>query len=182
MEKGRRVWSCKFLIPPHIIANHVSSCSFTGFFDHLKYVLDAHGIKHLRLDGSMSIEQRKEAAETLASDDSIEAMLVSTRAGNMGLNLTAANHVIIIDPQWNPLVEAQAIRRVYRIGQLKAVFVHRLYARGTVDERIKAVQEKKLQAVQNVMGDIAPDLFQRPSEEELMQLFVSFPKPNFVLC
>ena len=124
----------------------------------------------------MSIDARKTAAEQLAGDDSIECMLISMRAGNQGLNLTAANHVILIDPQWNPLVEHQAIGRAFRIGQLKAVFVHRLYVAGTVDDRIRALQAKKMQSVRNVMGQITPDVFQRPSEEELLQLFVSSPK------
>ena len=121
----------------------------------------------------MSIDARKTAAEQLAGDDSIECMLISMRAGNQGLNLTAANHVIIIDPQWNPLVESQAIGRAFRIGQLKPVFVHRLYVAGTVDEKIRELQAKKMKNVRGVMGQITPDIFERPSEEELMQLFVS---------
>jgi SNF2 family DNA or RNA helicase len=70
-------------------------------------------------------------------------MLVSLKAGGTGLNLTAADHVFLLDPWWNPAVEEQAADRAHRIGQDKPVFVHRLVAAGTVEERILELQAKK---------------------------------------
>jgi SNF2 family DNA or RNA helicase len=70
-------------------------------------------------------------------------MLISLRAGGTGLNLTAADHVYLLDPWWNPAVEDQAADRAHRIGQDKPVLVHRLVARDTVEERILALQERK---------------------------------------
>lgn len=73
----------------------------------------------------------------------VPLILVSLKAGGTGLNLTAADTVILYDPWWNPAVEAQAIDRAHRIGQSKPVFVHRLIARGTIEEKILTLQDKK---------------------------------------
>jgi SNF2 family DNA or RNA helicase len=70
-------------------------------------------------------------------------MLVSLKAGGTGLNLTAADHVFLLDPWWNPAVEDQAADRAHRIGQLRPVLVHRLVAEATVEERMLVLQEKK---------------------------------------
>jgi SNF2 family DNA or RNA helicase len=70
-------------------------------------------------------------------------ILVSLKAGGAGVNLTTADTVILYDPWWNPAVEAQAIDRAHRIGQSKPVFVHRLVATGTIEEKILALQERK---------------------------------------
>ena len=70
-------------------------------------------------------------------------MLISLRAGGTGLNLTAADHIFLLDPWWNPAVEDQAADRAHRIGQTRPVLVHRLVARDTVEERILALQHRK---------------------------------------
>ena len=75
--------------------------------------------------------------------NAVPVILVSLKAGGTGLNLTAADTVILYDPWWNPAVEAQAIDRAHRIGQTKPVFVHRLIARGTIEEKILSLQDKK---------------------------------------
>jgi SNF2 family DNA or RNA helicase len=73
----------------------------------------------------------------------------------VGLNLTAADHVFLLDPWWNPAVEDQAADRAHRIGQDKPVFVHRLVARDTVEERILALQERKRQLAESALGEAA---------------------------
>jgi SNF2 family DNA or RNA helicase len=73
----------------------------------------------------------------------VSLILISLKAGGTGLNLTAADTVILYDPWWNPAVEAQAIDRAHRIGQTKPVFVHRLIAKGTIEEKILGLQDKK---------------------------------------
>jgi SNF2 family DNA or RNA helicase len=77
------------------------------------------------------------------------------KAGGVGLNLTAADYVFILDPWWNPAVEAQAIDRAHRIGQTKRVVAYRLLARGTVEEKVEELQKRKRDLVRAVLGDQA---------------------------
>ncbi len=90
----------------------------------------------------MAARHREEELESFRSDPSKTVCLVSLRAGAYGLNLTCASQCVILDPFWNPFVEAQAIDRIHRIGQLKPVKVHRIVIAGTVEDRILALQEK----------------------------------------
>ena len=80
-------------------------------------------------------------------------MLVSLKAGGTGLNLTAADHVFLLDPWWNPAVEDQAADRAHRIGQDKPVMVYRLVAKDTVEERILALQERKRRLADAALGE-----------------------------
>ncbi|RZK39583.1 MAG: DEAD/DEAH box helicase, partial [Hymenobacter sp.] len=77
--------------------------------------------------------------------------LISLKAGGVGLNLTAADYVFILDPWWNPAVEAQAIDRAHRIGQQRPVFVYKFISQGTVEEKILALQRRKLQLVSDLI-------------------------------
>ena len=87
------------------------------------------------------------------SDDGPPVMLVSLKAGGTGLNLTAADHVFLLDPWWNPAVEDQAADRAHRIGQDRPVMVYRMVAKDTVEERILALQEKKRALADVALGD-----------------------------
>ena len=90
----------------------------------------------------MAARHREEELENFRSDPLKTVCLVSLRAGAYGLNLTCASQCVILDPFWNPFIEAQAIDRIHRIGQLRPVKVHRIVIRGTVEDRILALQEK----------------------------------------
>ncbi|KAJ2015723.1 hypothetical protein GGI06_003244 [Coemansia sp. S85] len=79
-------------------------------------------------------------------------MLLSKRAGAVGINLTAANHIIIESAWWNPSIDDQAIDRIYRIGQTKTVHVHILIAQGTVDEKMHAIQDFKRGVIDTIIG------------------------------
>src|SRR5205814_10673856 len=81
--------------------------------------------------------------ERLQSDDGCRLVLICLKAGGLCLNLTAADYVFLLDPWWNPAVEAQAIDRTHRIGQTKNVFAYRLIARGTVEEKVLELQNSK---------------------------------------
>lgn len=94
-------------------------------------------------------------------------MLLSLKAGGVGLNLTAADHVYIVDPWWNPAVEDQAADRAYRIGQENPVLVHRLVARDTIEERILELQSKKRGLLTSAVGEGAA---QTISRDELLSL------------
>jgi len=96
--------------------------------------------------------------------------LISLKAGGVGLNLTAADTVILYDPWWNPAIERQAMDRVHRIGQDKPVFVHRLIAEGTVETRIAEMQARK-QALMDSVFDPEATGNMDMSEEEILSLF-----------
>ncbi|OAQ98718.1 hypothetical protein LLEC1_03304 [Akanthomyces lecanii] len=97
------------------------------------------------LDGSLSYEQRQEVVDTFNSDPTQFVFLISTRAGGVGLNITSANKVVIVDPHWNPSYDLQAQDRAYRIGQTRDVEVFRLISLGTVEEIVYARQVYKQQ-------------------------------------
>jgi superfamily II DNA or RNA helicase len=106
------------------------------------------------LDGSS--QDRDAQVKTFQSDPNCRVFLISLKAGGYGLNLTAADHVILLDPWWNPAVESQAIDRAHRIGQQRVVTAYRLALRGTVEERILALQAKKRGLVEAAIDDQSP--------------------------
>jgi SNF2 family DNA or RNA helicase len=124
---------------------------WTSLLDLVEPHLDAAGIRWTRLDGST--RDRGSVVSEFQSDDGPPVMLVSLKAGGTGLNLTAADHVFLLDPWWNPAVEEQAAGRAHRIGQERPVMVHRLVAKDTVEERILALQEKKRNLADVALGD-----------------------------
>lgn len=135
----------------------------------VKYEL---GLKYCRYDGGMSRAQRDAAASDFQDSNSeTKVMLVSLKAGNAGLNLTSANHVIIMDPFWNPYIEMQAVDRAHRIGQQKPVQVHRLLVEETVEDRIVALQEQKRQFVDAALDEGESKQLGRLSLQDLQYLF-----------
>lgn len=113
---------------------------FTGFLALLRQEVEARGWTHRYLDGATR-ERGAEVAAFQAGE--ADFFLLSLKAGGVGLNLTAADHVLLLDPWWNPAVEAQAGDRAHRIGQERPVVVHRLIAQGTVEEGLLALQAHK---------------------------------------
>jgi SNF2 family DNA or RNA helicase len=101
----------------------------------------AGGIGHLMLTGAT--ENRAELVDTFQTDPSKTVFLLSLKAAGFGLNLTAASYAILFDPWWNPAAEAQAIDRIHRIGQTRPVIAYRLIAEGTVEEKIRLLQQEK---------------------------------------
>ncbi len=114
---------------------------WTSLLDLVEPHLDAQSMPYLRLDGST--RDRGDVVAKFQDPAGPKVLLISLRAGGTGLNLTAADHVFLLDPWWNPAVEDQAADRAHRIGQDQPVFVHRLVARGTVEEGILALQLRK---------------------------------------
>lgn len=114
---------------------------FTSLLALLRKELEAIGVTYEYLDGQTV--DRAERVARFQADASCPLFLISLKAGGVGLNLTAAEYVFLLDPWWNPAVEAQAIDRTHRIGQSKPVFAYRLVARDTVEERILELQARK---------------------------------------
>lgn len=114
---------------------------FTSLLSIVREQMDAAGTRYAYLDGDTKDRQRVVAE--FQEDPGCQVFLVSLKAGGVGLNLTAAEYVYLLDPWWNPAVEAQAIDRAHRIGQTRRVFAQRLIARDTVEEKVLALQESK---------------------------------------
>jgi len=115
----------------------------------MRKVFDGLGISYSYLDGQT--KDRVTPVKRFESDPAIKLFLISLKTGGTGLNLTAADTVILFDPWWNPMVENQAIDRTHRIGQTNKVQVFRLIAKGTVEEKIMALQEAKRDLFQSVI-------------------------------
>ncbi|KAF2206071.1 hypothetical protein GQ43DRAFT_436496 [Delitschia confertaspora ATCC 74209] len=116
---------------------------WTAFLDLLQPHLTAAGITYTRIDGSMTAPQRDLALEALDSDKNTTVMLASLAVCSVGLNLVAANQVVMADSWWAPAIEDQAIDRVHRLGQLRETKVFRLIMEGSVEERVLSIQEDK---------------------------------------
>jgi non-specific serine/threonine protein kinase len=122
---------------------------FTKMLGLIRNELDSRKIKYVYLDGQT--KNRSEQVDIFQNDPSIPLFLLSLKAGGLGLNLTAADYVIHIDPWWNPAVEIQASDRAHRIGQDKPVFIYKMITRGTVEEKILNLQEKKKDLVEKII-------------------------------
>ncbi|EXJ68537.1 uncharacterized protein A1O5_08330 [Cladophialophora psammophila CBS 110553] len=159
--------------------------NFTSFLDLVELPLWKHKdfCNYVRYDGSMSAADRNDAVLEFTDNPDCNVILVSLKAGNAGLNLTAANHVIMLDPFWNPFVEYQAADRCYRIGQTKDVTIHRvLIGEGdsdrppnpsgfTVEDRILQLQERKRELVETALDESAGREVSRLGVRELGYLF-----------
>lgn len=126
---------------------------WTSLLDLLEPKLIEAGIRFSRLDGTT--RDRPGVVAEFQTDGGPEVLLLSLKAGGTGLNLTQADHVFLLDPWWNPAVEQQAADRAHRIGQTRPVFVHRLIARRTVEERISLLQQKKRELASVALEDAA---------------------------
>ncbi len=123
------------------------------------------------IHGSLNIKKRQQAIELFQGKNYLPFMVLSLKAGGTGLNLTRANHVIHFDRWWNPAVENQATDRVFRIGQTKGVLVHKFITRGTIEEKIDLMIEKKKELVEQIISDSKGTWITEMDDRELMELF-----------
>lgn len=143
---------------------------FSQFVQHLKLIrnlLDKEKISYLYLDGQTTARQRKERVEAFQAGEG-DVFLISLKAGGTGLNLTAADYVIHVDPWWNPAVEDQATDRAHRIGQTRPVTVYRLVAKETIEEQILALHTEKRELIAGILD--GTDQAAKLSTEELISL------------
>ncbi|OWK42980.1 SNF2-related protein [Fimbriiglobus ruber] len=123
---------------------------FTSLLSIVKQRLDKDGVTYEYLDGKT--RDRQARVDRFQTDPTCKLFLISLKAGGVGLNLTAAEYVFLLDPWWNPAVEAQAIDRSHRIGQTRPVFAYRLIARDTVEEKVLALQQSKRELADAILG------------------------------
>jgi non-specific serine/threonine protein kinase len=134
----------------------------------LEKEMQAHGLPYTYLDGQT--RDRQERVDEFQNDPSISFFLISLKAGGLGLNLTAADYVIHLDPWWNPAVEMQATDRAHRIGQDKPVFIYKFIARDTVEEKILELQSRKRELVDQLVS-AEGSFFKSITKEDVKVLF-----------
>ncbi|NBP05503.1 MAG: DEAD/DEAH box helicase [Bacteroidetes bacterium] len=126
---------------------------FVSYLSVFEDMLQADGIEYSYLDGSMDEKERAEAIKRFQENDHVKVFLLSLRAGNAGLNLTAADYVFLADPWWNPFTMRQAEDRAHRIGQDKAVFSYKFITKNTIEEKILDLQKKKTHLAESIIPD-----------------------------
>ena len=126
---------------------------FLGMLGLIKDKLREEGVPFEYFDGSTSINDRQKAIENFQNNDQCRVFLISLKAGGVGLNLTAADYVYIVDPWWNPAVEQQAIDRTHRIGQTKNIFAYRMICIDTIEDKILQLQERKRKLASELISD-----------------------------
>ena len=144
---------------------------FSQFVKHLKIIekyLNDEGIKYAYLDGS--VKDRQAQVEKFQENEDIRVFLISLKAGGVGLNLTSADYVFILDPWWNPAAEAQAVDRAHRIGQKNTVFTYKFIGRDTVEEKILKLQESKLKLAKDLIT-IEESFIKSLSKNDITNLF-----------
>ncbi|RRS00031.1 DEAD/DEAH box helicase [Aquabacterium soli] len=169
MERAKLAWLCETL--PTLVAEGRRVLVFSQFTELLALVeieLQAIGVPHLVLTGQTAPATR---GRVVAAFQDLQApvLLASLKAGGVGLNLTAADTVIHLDPWWNPAVEQQATDRAHRIGQARPVFVYKVLVEGSIEERILALQARKAALADAVLGQDGAEAL-KFSEQELLHL------------
>ena len=161
---------CFMEIESNLHDNHHRALVFSQFTSHLALVrqrLDAEGVQYLYLDGATPAKERLRLVEEFQHGD-MPLFLISLKAGGLGLNLTAADYVIHLDPWWNPAIQEQASDRAYRIGQQNPVTVYRLIARGTIEEKILCLHQTKRNMADALLE--GSDMSAAMSREEMLAL------------
>lgn len=154
------------------IGNHKALVfsQFLGMLGLIKERLTERGISFQYFDGSYTAIQREKAIKDFQENDDCRVFLISLKAGGMGLNLTAADYVYIVDPWWNPAVEQQAIDRTHRIGQTKNIFAYRMICKDTIEEKIQLLKEKKNTLVKDIISDDT-SIAKQLTKEDIQYLF-----------
>ncbi len=143
---------------------------FTRMLSLITTHLQQQGIPYEYLDGSVPQKKRQERVTNFQENHDIKLFLISLKAGGVGLNLTAADYVFIVDPWWNPAAELQAVDRTHRIGQDKRVFTYRFITKDTVEEKVLALQKQKRELVSSILSG-SGDMLKNLSADDLEVLF-----------
>jgi SNF2 family DNA or RNA helicase len=143
---------------------------FTEMLQLIKLALRKQNISFEYLDGSTPAAKRQLAVDNFQNDTTVKVFLISLKAGGVGLNLTAADYVYIVDPWWNPAAEQQAIDRTHRIGQTQKIFAYKMICKDTVEEKIVELQQRKKQLANDLVTEDA-GFIKKLSKEDVAFLF-----------
>jgi non-specific serine/threonine protein kinase len=137
------------------ISNHKALVfsQFLGMLGLIRQKLKELDVKFEYFDGSTSAQDREKAIQNFQNNEECRVFLISLKAGGVGLNLTAADYVYIVDPWWNPAVEQQAIDRTHRIGQTKNIFAYRMICKDTIEDKILQLQDRKRSLAKDLITD-----------------------------
>jgi non-specific serine/threonine protein kinase len=154
------------------IGNHKALIfsQFLGMLALIKEKLIELNVPFEYFDGSTTAIDREKAIRSFQADDNVRVFLISLKAGGVGLNLTAADYVYIVDPWWNPAVEQQAIDRTHRIGQTKNIFAYRMICKDTIEDKILQLQDRKRALAKDLIADDAT-FVKSLSREDVEYLF-----------
>ncbi len=143
---------------------------FLGMLALIRQGLEERNIPYAYFDGSTSSKEREVAINNFQNNEDCRVFLISLKAGGIGLNLTAADYVYIVDPWWNPAVEQQAIDRTHRIGQTKNIFAYRLICKDTIEEKMLQLQDRKRTLAADLIGDDS-SILKKLTREDIIFLF-----------
>jgi SNF2 family DNA or RNA helicase len=143
---------------------------FLGMLALIRKKLEEEDINYVYFDGSSTSREREEAIQEFQNNHECRVFLISLKAGGIGLNLTAADYVYIVDPWWNPAVEQQAIDRTHRIGQTKNIFAYRLICKDTLEEKMLQLQEHKRALAADLVSDDTA-MMKRLTKDDIAFLF-----------
>lgn len=143
---------------------------FLGMLGLIRDELKKQGIPYAYFDGSTTATEREREIQKFQQDDDCRVFLISLKAGGIGLNLTAADYVYIVDPWWNPAVEQQAIDRTHRIGQTKNIFAYRMICKDTIEEKMLILQERKRALASDLVSEDSAFL-KKLTREDITFLF-----------
>jgi non-specific serine/threonine protein kinase len=145
---------------------------FVTVLEYIKIYLESLSVRYAMLHGKTV--KRHDVIKEFQQDPEIRVFLLSLKAGGVGINLTAADYVILFDPWWNPAVEAQAVDRSHRIGQDKPVIVYRMVVKDSIEEKILILQQRKKALADGLIGEDA-GLFRTLTREDILGLFEEIP-------
>lgn len=154
-----------------LCTNNHRALVFSQFTSHLALIikrLEEENIRYLYLDGSTPVKERERLVKAFQKSEDIPLFLISMKAGGLGLNLTAADYIIHLDPWWNPAVEDQASDRAYRMGQTRPVTVYRLISKNTIEEKIIRLHQTKKSLADALLD--GSDMSHKLTKEEMLEL------------
>jgi SNF2 family DNA or RNA helicase len=176
VEQGYTGDSGKMEDITHMLENAIAEghkvLVFSQYVKHLELVrqyLKTNKVDYAYLDGSST--DRREQVDRFNRDNTLKVFLISIKAGGLGLNLTEADYVFILDPWWNPAVEAQAVDRAHRIGQKKKVFTYKFITRNSVEEKILTLQQRKLRLTTELITT-EESFMKQLTKEDIEQMLV----------
>jgi len=155
-----------------VLEKAVIVSQWTSMLDIVKVHVERMGIRCTEINGQVPVKLRGEVVTAFnRTDGGPQVMLLSLAAGGVGLNLTGANHLFLLDMHWNPQLESQACDRVYRVGQTRPVVIHRFLCDDTVEKRIQELQRKKLELADGVLTGAKRSGANKLSFDDLKMLF-----------
>ncbi|CAP24766.2 Protein CBG03965 [Caenorhabditis briggsae] len=145
---------------------------WTSVLDLIKKHVKENGIRYTSITGQVLVKDRQERVDSFNQEKGgANVMLLSLTAGGVGLNLCGGNHLIMVDLHWNPALEQQAFDRIYRMGQKKPVFIHRLVTNNTIEQRVAELQKSKLQLASSILDGTATRKMNKLTTSDIKMLF-----------